>query len=108
MATGDPRNHEPGLRVRPTELPPTADVPLWTVIRNGTDAISFQRYERAVDDLVGASGQGLRGATERFLEGGDATAAGAAHLSANERPAGPHLVELIWSFWLEEGRLTET
>ena len=25
-----------------------------------------------------------------------------------ENPPGPHLVELIWSFWLEEGRLAET
>ncbi len=108
MASADPPNHEPRVRLRPTELPATADVPLWTAIRNSTDAISFHTYELAVRDLMGTSRQGLRGATELFMAGGGATAEDTADLSATEDLAAPHLVELIWSYWLEEGRLTET
>jgi hypothetical protein len=66
---------------RPTQLPTAADVPLWTVIRDSTDANSFQTYERQV---------------------------ALPHAAGDEPPAAPQLVELIWSFWLEEGGLTET
>ena len=79
-------------------------MPLWTAIRNSTDAISFHTYERAVDDLMGTSRHGLRGASELFMAGGGTIAEEA----ETENPPGPHLVELIWSFWLEEGRLAET
>jgi hypothetical protein len=58
-----------------SELPVAADVPLWTVIRDSTDAVSFQ-------------------------EGAD--------VSATDDTAAPRLVELIWSYWLEEGRLADT
>ena len=56
MASADPPNHEPRVRLRLTQLPATPDVPLWTAIRNSTDAISFHTYERAVDDLTKPEG----------------------------------------------------
>jgi hypothetical protein len=94
---------------RPTGVPTTADVPLWTVIRSSTDAISFHTYEQAVADLVGTSRHGLRNATELFMAGGVAVEEDAADPSpADDPPARPQLVELIWSYWLEEGRLAET
>ena len=49
-------------------------MPLWTVIRSSTDAISFHTYERAVDDLMGTSRHGLRSASELFMAGGDTIA----------------------------------
>src|SRR5262245_24087264 len=67
---------------RPIQLPTEADVPLWTAIRDSTDAISFETHAIAPE---------------------------APGVSAMDDPlAPPPLVELIWSFWLEEGRLTET
>ena len=108
MPSADSSNHEPRVRLRPTHLPTTADVPLWTVIRSSTDAISFHSYERAVADLMGTSRQRLRGATELFMAGGGASAEDADDFSTTEDLAGPRVVELIWSYWLEEGRLAET
>ena len=108
MACSDPSNNESGARPRPTRLPAAADAPLWTVIRDSTDALSFDTYRQTVDDLMGTPGQSLRGATELFMASEGATAEGAADLAATDDTAGPQLVELIWSYWLEEGRLAET
>ena len=76
MPSADPPNHQPRVRLRPTQLPTTADVPLWTVIRNSTEAMSFDTYARAIDDRIGTSRHDLRGATELFMagEGGDVRA----------------------------------
>jgi len=99
MARADPHKHE---------LPTTADVPLWIVIRDSTAALSFATYARSVADLTSTSRHDLRGATELVVRKGGAVAEDAADLSASDDLPRPQLVELIWSFWLEEGGLTET
>jgi hypothetical protein len=82
MANADPPNSEPQAQLRRTELPDTADAALWSIIRDSTNAISFQAYGRAMSEDAG--------------------------VSAADDLAAPQLVELIWSYWLEEGRLAET
>jgi hypothetical protein len=93
---------------RRAEVPTAADASLWTVIRNSTEAISFHAYEQAVTDLVGGSRHDLKGATALFMAGGVAVEEDADLSPTDEPQAGPQLVELIWSYWLEEGRLAET
>jgi hypothetical protein len=105
MPSADPPDPDPRTRLQRADLPTTADIPLWTVIRNSTDSISFRSYGRAVDDLMGTSRLGLKEATEAFLADEVAIEEDA---EAESPPAPPQLVELIWSYWLEEGRLTET
>ncbi len=136
--SGDPEDAEPRaprVGLHRTDLPDTADVPLWAVIRNSTDALSFHEYERVVDGLLGRSHEReqsrgealrlpfqdiepyrlLRGATELFMalptESRDAPTENVAELGEHvvtENLARPHLVELIWSYWLEQGLLAET
>ena len=105
MASADPPNHEPRYVIA---TDPVADDGRRASLDHHPQFdrchISFHTYERAVDDLMGTSRQDLRGATEVFMARGGATAEAAADLSTTEDLAGPHLVELIWSFWLEEGR----
>ena len=118
MSSVDPPNHEPktshdpeeaepsapGMGLHRADLPDAADVPLWAIIRRSTDALSFHEYERLVDGSLGPFPdiepyKLLRGATERFM---------ALPTSRESAPAGNVLVELIWSFWLEQGLLAET
>ena len=100
-----------------------------------TDALSFHEYERVVDGLLGRSHEReqsrgealrlpfpdiepyrlLRGATELFMalptESRDAPTENVAELGEHvvtETLARPHLVELIWSYWHEQGLLAET
>ena len=98
------------MPLRQTRLPTAADVPLWTVIRDSTEAMSFDTYGRAIGDLMGTSRHGgLKGATELFMAGEGAMAEENTDLSTTDNPADPpRLLELIWSYWLEEGGLTET
>ncbi len=116
-------------------LPDAADVPLWAIIRRSTDALSFHEYERVVDGSLGRSHEReqsreepvrlpsadiepyrlLRSATELFMAlpaaRESAPTENVAELGEHvpmETLAGPRLVELIWSFWLEQGLLAET
>ncbi len=42
-----------GIALTRTETEPTEDLPLWAAIRNGTDALGFNRYLRFMDVLFG-------------------------------------------------------
>ena len=90
---------------------PMDEQALWAAIRNRTQAISFEPYQTYMRDAIppdeasaaGAAYQTLKGRTEAFLilqSGGDR-----ARLSDMNRPL---LIELIWSYWMEEGMLVQT
>ena len=38
--------------MQPTDIPPAPDQGLWAVIRNGTDALSFERYQQFIDPIL--------------------------------------------------------
>src|SRR5262249_54376975 len=46
------RNAVQPVTLRRTGNPPTADLPLWVVIRNTTEAISFDNYSRQMDRVL--------------------------------------------------------
>jgi hypothetical protein len=114
MSSADP------VRLHRTPSDPTPDQALWVAIRNGTRALSFDRYQdfinRGLDrdehepgtDLHGAPAYHvLRNLTEAFLvlECGVRK-----HFGETARGLGnePCLIELIWSYWMEEGMLVQT
>lgn len=54
---GDPA----AVNLEPTEIPDTEDQPLWDIIQVSSEALSFERYEQFMDDLVSESQPGERG-----------------------------------------------
>jgi hypothetical protein len=81
---------------------PTADQLLWVAIRNRTSAIAFNRYSNFLNQTLGTKQTAsnpyelLRSATEDFLKKESGVASG--------YPG----IELIWSYWHEEGMLVQT
>lgn len=58
-----------GVSLTRTETEPTDDLPLWTLIRNSTEAMSFTNYLRFMDQLFCGEGYGVRGfERERFAQ----------------------------------------
>ena len=63
-----------GVSLTRTETEPTEDLPLWTLIRNSTEAMSFTNYLHFMDSLFcnDAGGGAVRGfEQERFLRKGE-------------------------------------
>ncbi|CDG82845.1 hypothetical protein [Janthinobacterium agaricidamnosum] len=50
-----------GVSLTRTETEPTEDLPLWTLIRNSTEAMSFTNYLHFMDSLFCSDSSGVRG-----------------------------------------------
>lgn len=61
-----------GVALTRTETEPTEDLPLWLGIRNGTEALSFNRYLRFMDVLFGHRGHRRNGGARGFDAESDA------------------------------------
>lgn len=61
-----------GVAMSRTETDPTEDLPLWTLIRNSTDAMGFTSYQRFIDGLFCTDTVAVRGFEgERFIKKAD-------------------------------------